>query len=323
MDIPESIKTRKYYYVQGLLVSELDIIYGNSDNLFEKTLLDNINPFKIDKDYVCITYGEYMEILFEEAKKSGDMFKVIGMLRFVNNNRLVKQEYVYAVNDEDGFMKIGRTGNKKQREKSLTDRYDYLGEFTWFECLDSVRTEKIIHNKLDSYRMHGEWFDVERVYVESIIKETIEQVNVEFIINKVKKDKEMSKSVYVLTEDGCMKLLNMVGEKNLEPLHKCFCHYDKGVNYEKIEFIKKFFDVFDNENSYEEVREEYIKMVMSIVLNCETVDDITNSLKRACLIRDVFIEHIKADPELAESLEMGWTEEQRELFLNENRYRWS
>lgn len=75
--------------------------------------------------------------------------------------------FIYILVAETGRYKIGRASDLKRRMKQL--RTAAAVTFTVLHSIrsaDTVRTEKLLHEKFASSRCHGEWFDLTLVDVE-------------------------------------------------------------------------------------------------------------------------------------------------------------
>lgn len=85
------------------------------------------------------------------------------------------QYYIYAMENDIGKIKIGRTGNIYERYQSLCGSNSqgnkilkvYCSPATYLYCI-----ENIVHQKFDKYRIKGtEWFYDENLRIEDVVNE--------------------------------------------------------------------------------------------------------------------------------------------------------
>lgn len=91
----------------------------------------------------------------------------------------LKEGYVYIIQSDTGFIKIGMTSNLKSRLKTLRSASPHE-----LELLGYVKTnkygflEKLIHKHFAEYNKNGEWFDVK---LEKVL-EYIDKKGYDFVV---------------------------------------------------------------------------------------------------------------------------------------------
>ena len=124
-----------------------------------------------------ITAREYYELLdkvgfFYENVNDDDVDDYNKSVRAELHNELIsdgkheerkpkKHGYVYFVQADDQYYKIGGTSNLESRIKSLqVASPNDLKLIAWLEINDWPEKEKQVHKYFDDKKIHGEWFDI-------------------------------------------------------------------------------------------------------------------------------------------------------------------
>lgn len=81
--------------------------------------------------------------------------------------------YVLKTESDPPMFKIGRTsGMVEKRIQSLQTGCPYpIREYASFQCNDSGKVEREIHEHLDGYRLQGEWFQVPTDELDRVLDE--------------------------------------------------------------------------------------------------------------------------------------------------------
>ncbi len=124
---------------------------------------------------------------WDSFKKEIDSFyekfavqEIVAMDEKINyNNKMKKHKktkgYVYLIQSNDGFIKIGRTINIKKRFKTLSVHLPYkIRLLGIIETNDYIGLEEELHCKYAEKRVNGEWFKLN----ENEINELLKLVNV-------------------------------------------------------------------------------------------------------------------------------------------------
>jgi len=88
------------------------------------------------------------------------------------SSKTKKKQYVYLVHAIlTNRYKIGRTTDLRSRMNQLAAGAPYkVNLVTYFETDNSLQEESILHKKLASYRVHGEWFEFSPEQLEDVLK---------------------------------------------------------------------------------------------------------------------------------------------------------
>ena len=78
--------------------------------------------------------------------------------------------YVYFIQEHTGLIKIGWSISPSKRLASLQTANAYPLKLIGFIPSNDITLEKKIHDKLHSFRVNGEWFNITEKQVESLIK---------------------------------------------------------------------------------------------------------------------------------------------------------
>lgn len=91
---------------------------------------------------------------------------------FDNSDKL---GYVYALLNQDEYIKIGITKNPYQRIKSLSNSNTGGSEIIRYYLTSPMyiydTVERIMHSKFDKYRTTGEWFCGDTLHYEDVVNE--------------------------------------------------------------------------------------------------------------------------------------------------------
>jgi len=75
----------------------------------------------------------------------------------------IKSGFVYAISNNRGQIKLGKTINIEQRKRSLqTGNVDKLKMLYTLHVSDIHKAERSLHALFAVYRKHGEWFELDK-----------------------------------------------------------------------------------------------------------------------------------------------------------------
>lgn len=139
-----------------LLSSNIDICDFKSLNITLMNMASSLNSF--------ISYNETMSSMVVNLTESIDIDKDMNE----NINGFV---YIAKQTNENNLYKIGMTKDLENREKTFKTGNMFVEIIASMNNTKYKEIEKMLHKKLDSYRIAGEWFLLEKDLIQSIIKE--------------------------------------------------------------------------------------------------------------------------------------------------------
>lgn len=97
---------------------------------------------------------------------------------FNSTVRRKKKGYVYAVQDESGMIKIGRSINPETRINCIRTQSGKNISQVYISpsCTNYEAKERALHKKFAQYRQSGEWFNVAMCDVVTAIKESFAEI---------------------------------------------------------------------------------------------------------------------------------------------------
>ncbi len=143
-----------------------DLLEGNFD-ITEELVQQYIIAYGVGKESSC-------------NKKINKKLAILNLIKYKRINgvpyNLIKEGWVYIMNNPawEGFCKIGRTLDKKEREASM-QTYSPFRDFNIEHYVYSPNAKKLesnVHKRLAKYRQKGEWFELSNSIALTIIKNT-------------------------------------------------------------------------------------------------------------------------------------------------------
>ena len=181
---------------------EIDQCHGRPDGTARRNFNTNKVYFVEGVDYFKAPYDE----VIERTPSVRSIFDIANESESVRGRDY--SGFIYIVQDiSSGYWKIGRTSNKKRVEKRLNlSRSDNLKDYQYFECVDTLKADKMIQDELKKYNVKNSWYDCD---VNLIIK------NINNIISKVSTTYEPRKKckggfhgdITLITESGYLMLV--------------------------------------------------------------------------------------------------------------------
>lgn len=159
---------------------DIDMLHERIEGTANKRFLDNKKHFIENVDYFLVPYKNFISNI-EIPKTGSSIFDVAN--NFECPRGIDYSGYIYlAIDNQTEQLKIGRTKNKSQRISSLnTGRASKLDNFQWFECKDTLKAEKLIHEKLEQYKIRNEWYELNIEDAKLVITKTINDVNDNYV----------------------------------------------------------------------------------------------------------------------------------------------
>lgn len=196
------ISVKEYRGKRVVTLKEIDQCHGRPDGTARKRFNDNKAHFIEGEDFFKASYNE----IIESPLGGRSIFDIPNETEGYRG--IDYSGFIYIVQDlNNGYWKIGRTSTKKTVEKRLNLSRTYnLENYQYFECVDTLRADKIIQDKLKPYKIKNSWYDCD---INLIIKE------VKGAISKVSATHEPRKKhkggfrgdVTLITESGYLMLV--------------------------------------------------------------------------------------------------------------------
>lgn len=141
------------------------LLYHPGENFFTDGSRHCVSKEK-GLEYAKCLYDFYSVATDEQIEEYNDVIDEEIILEMKNqtiNKKPKKQEngYVYFIESDSGYIKIGKTFNLKTRMKSLKNASPHnLKLLCYIKSDEYSELEMIFHKKFSEKRVNGEWFDI-------------------------------------------------------------------------------------------------------------------------------------------------------------------
>ena len=141
------------------LISIFNTFQDQTRTFYEKRKVYTFGEEMVDKTWALKT-NDLEGIAFVPSIKRTEAFKSIFKDSIhKNKDALVEENKIYLMfNSRNGFTKIGRSKNPSLRERTLQGQEPEITILAWWQ--GPISLEKDLHQKFDSKRIRGEWFDL-------------------------------------------------------------------------------------------------------------------------------------------------------------------
>ena len=147
-------------------VEDFALSYYPGENFFTDGSRHCVNKEK-GFEYAKALYDFYANTTDEQIEDYNDMIDEELILEIQDQTIYKKPKknqigYVYFIESDSGYVKIGKTVNLKTRIKSLKSASPHdLKLLGYIKSEDYNFLEMVFHKKFDESRVNGEWFDIE------------------------------------------------------------------------------------------------------------------------------------------------------------------
>ena len=169
-NMPLSIK--EYEGKRVVTFKDIDMCHKRPEGTARKRFNDNKARFVEGEDFYKVPYDWN-----NESPVGGrSLFDIVNEIEGYRG--MDYSGFIYMAQDpNNGFWKIGRTASKKTIEKRLNlSRTDELKDYRYFDCVDTLRADKMIQERLKSYKVKNSWYDCDSNVIEDEIKNSISKV---------------------------------------------------------------------------------------------------------------------------------------------------
>lgn len=168
----KQLEIKEYKGQRVVTFKDIDIVHERMDGTARKRFNDNRERFIESIDFFKVPYDENIE----RPRSGRSIFETVNNLEGYRG--IDYSGYIFvAQDDKTGYWKVGRTKTKKTAEKRLNlARTTELSNYQYFDCVDDLRADKIIQERLSQYRVKNSWYNCELIYIVNIINQAIKEV---------------------------------------------------------------------------------------------------------------------------------------------------
>lgn len=198
--IPLMIK--EYNNHRVVTFKDIDTVHERPEGTARKRFNDNREHFIEGVDFFKVPYGGAIECPLGGRS----------LIDFANNLDGYRGRdysgYIYLAQDEDSkWYKIGRTSVKRNVEKRLDlARTKGLVNYQYFECLDTLKADKLIKERLQDYQVKNSWYNCKFSYIVSVIEQSVKEITDNFEPRKYHKGGYHG-DITLITESGYLMLV--------------------------------------------------------------------------------------------------------------------
>lgn len=196
------ISVKEYDGKRVVTFKDIDQCHGRPEGTARKRFNGNKHHFVEGEDYFKVPYNE----VIEGSPGGRSIFDIPNEIEGYRG--IDYSGFIYIVQDlNNGYWKVGRTSTKKSVEKRLNLARTYnLDNYQYFECVDTLRADKVIQDKLKPYKVKNSWYNCDIDLIVGDVRSAISEIAATHEPRKKHKG-GFHGDVTLLTESGYLMLV--------------------------------------------------------------------------------------------------------------------
>lgn len=197
----KQLPIKEYNGQRVVTFKDVDEAHGRPEGTARKRFHGNREHFVENIDYFKVPYNGNNE----RPPGGRSLFDMVNDIEGYRG--MDYSGYIFiAQNSETKHWKIGRTKTQKTAEKRLNlARTTELKEYQYFDCVDTLKANKLIQERLKEYRVKNSWYECDLSHILEVINDAIKEVTDTFEPRKYHRGGYHG-DVTLLTESGYLML---------------------------------------------------------------------------------------------------------------------
>lgn len=196
------VSIKEYDGQRVVTFKDIDLVHQRPEGTARKRFNDNKKHFVEGIDYFKVPYNEDIE----SPPGGRSIFDEVANIEGYRG--IDYSGFIYLTQDTSTkYWKIGRSKSKRNTEKRLNlARTTNLENYKYFSCLDTLKANKLILERLVNFKVKNSWYDCELSQIIETIQQVIKEVEETF------EPREYHKGGYhgditLVTESGYLMLV--------------------------------------------------------------------------------------------------------------------